>query len=257
MEYQKQFQSLENKRVLITGASGSIGSCIAEIFASYGAYLGLHYNSNEGRVKSLLDFISKTSGKGILIQGDLLDPVVRKTLVGDFIDKMDRIDILINNAGSMEKYKHFSEISEEDWDRSFDLNLKAPFFLMSSAVEYMKNHGGGKIINISSANVKYGGSENSFHYISAKASLENLTIGFSRYGANYNILINSIRAGLINTQMRYKTEGYNEENFKKRIELIPLKRSGLPLDIANMALFLASDTGNFITGQIYAVSGGD
>ena len=121
----------------------------------------------------------------------------------------------------------------------------------------MKEHGGGRIINISSVNVKYGGSAKSMHYVASKAALDNLTLGFAREGAKYNILVNSIRCGLIDTQMRAKTEGYSEEDLKRRIDMVPLKRMGQPIDIARMALFLASEAGNFITGEIFTVAGGD
>ena len=257
MEFQEPFKDLENKKVLITGATGGLGSCMAELFANYGAHVGLHYNSNKVSAEKLLESISKTRGRGVLIQGNLLSQTTRENLVKKFIESQGKLDVLINNAGSMEKYLSFSEISEEDFDRSYGLNLKAPFFLMSSAMQHMKEKVGGRIINISSANVKYGGSEKSFHYVSAKAALDNLTLGFSRYGAQYNVLVNSIRSGLIETEMSKKTEGYTRDNLERRINLIPLKRPGKPIDIARMAVYLASETGNYITGQIVTVAGGD
>ena len=84
-----------------------------------------------------------------------------------------------------------------------------------------------------------------------------MTIGFAREGAKFNILVNSIRCGVIDTKMRTRIAGYNEANFKKRIDLIPLKRPGQPIDIARMVLFLASECGDFITGEIFNVAGGD
>jgi len=253
------FEGIKNKRVLITGASGGIGSCMAKLFAGCGAWVGLHYReeSEKKEVIRILKEIQKKSGKAEIFQVDFLDSLARKNLIKSFIKKLGAIDVLINNAGAAFSYKHFSELDEKSWDNTFNLNVKAPFYLSGEAFNYMKEHGGGRIINISSANVKYGGSARRFYYCASKTAPDNLTVGFARGGAKYNILVNSIRCGVIDTPMRTKIKGYNEENFKKRINLIPLKRAGKPIDIARMALFLASETGNFITGEIFTVAGGD
>lgn len=248
---------MENKKVLITGASGGIGASMAKLFASDGAHVGIHYNNGEEKATSLLNEIRVSGGKAELFQGDLLDQNVRENLINSFIRSFGGIDVLINNAGAVFDHIHFSELKMESWDKTFDLNVKAPFYLSSKAFEYMKQSGGGKIINISSVTVKYGGSPSGFHYSAAKAALENLTVGFSRDGAKHNILVNTIRCGVIDTAMRTKINGYTEERFQKRIELIPIKRLGKPIDIARMALFLASERGNFITGEIFTVAGGD
>lgn len=257
MNRESIFKDIENKKVLITGASGGIGVSMAKLFTIYGACIGLHYRSGEEEAIKLLREIRENSGKAELFQGNLLEQSVRKNLVKSFVKTFGGIDILINNAGAIYEYKHFSKLDEKSWDYTFNLNVKAPFYLSASAFQYMKENGGGRMINISSANVKYGGSAKSLHYSAAKAALDSLTIGFAREGAKYNILVNSIRCGVIDTKMHTKIKGYNETNFKKRIELIPLKRVGQPIDIARMALFLASESGNFITGEIFTVAGGD
>lgn len=256
---ENMFSDIEGKKVLITGASGGIGLEIAKIFAEYGALVGLHYSGNEKKRKQLLGLkveLEKYYKKIELFPGNLLDYDVRNNLIKSFVSIFGGIDVLINNAGVMFDYKYFLELDEKAWDNSFNLNTKAPFRLSASAFDHMKEKGG-RIINISSANVRYGGSGKSLHYVASKAALDSLTKGFAYEGAKYNILVNSIRCGVIDTHMHTKIEGYTEENFKKRIELIPLKRPGKPIDIARMALFLASDAGNFITGQIFYVSGGD
>ncbi len=251
------FKDIENKKVLITGASGGIGYSMAKLFASYGACVGLHYNSQKEKAMELLKEIRDNSEKAELFQGNLLYQRVRKNLVKSFVKTFGGIDVLINNAGDINEYKHFSELDEKSWDHIFNLNVKAPFYLSTSAFQFMKENNGGRIINISSVNVKYGGSGKSLYYSAAKAALDNLTIGFAREGAKYNILVNSIRCGLIDTPMRTKVKGYTEDQFKKRIGLVPLKRAGRPIDIARMALFLASESGNFITSEIFTVAGGD
>lgn len=250
------FEDIKGKRILITGASGGIGSATAQVFALYGARIGLHYNKNLGLAEQLLESIRDKSDS-FLFQADLLNAGSAKHLMREFVTKFGGIDVLINNAGAVYDYKHFSKLSEKSIMDTFALNVMAPFYLACEAFQHMQSNGGGKIINISSVNVKYGGSAKSLHYCAAKAALESLSRGFAREGAEYNILVNSIRCGFIDTSMRTRVDGYGEENAKKRMSLIPLKRMGKPEDIAHMALYLASNAGNYITNEIITVAGGD
>ena len=251
------FETLKGKKVLVTGASSGIGASIARLFARYGAYVGLHYRSGEEQARSLLEDILGNSGKAEIFQGDLLEIETQQNLVKSFIRVFGGIDVLINNAGAVYDYVRFSELDEDSWDKTFTLNVKAPFYLSADAFDYMKEHRGGRIINISSVSVRYGSSAKGLHYTASKAALDSLTLGFSRAGAKHNILVNSIQCGVIDTPMHKRIEGYSEEDFKHRVSLIPLQRVGNPVDIARMALFLASEGGDFITGEIFAVAGGD
>jgi len=250
------FEDIKGKRVLITGASGGIGASMAKLFAEYGACVGLHYNSGKVEAMKLLKQIRENSGKAELFQCNLLEQSARQNLVKSFVEKFDGIDVLINNAATTYNYTHFSRLDEKSWDLTFSLNVKAPFFLSARAFEYMQKNGG-RIINISTAAVKYGGGANNLHSVATKAALDCLTVGFAREGAKYNILVNAIKCGVIDTPMRYRIKGYSEEHFRKRVSLVPLKRIGQPIDIARMALFLASESGNFITSELFTVAGGD
>lgn len=251
------FEAIKGKRVLITGATGGIGSDMARLFADHGARLGLHYQDNAEKAVRLLQEIRDEGGDAETFQADLRDKELGKGLVYAFIERFGGIDVLINNAGAVYDYKHFSDLDENSWQDTFDLNAKAPFYLMGEIFPRMEKQKGGRIVNISSVNVKYGGSAKSMHYVAAKAALEALTRGFASEGAKHSILVNTIRCGVIDTPMRTKVDGYDKEDFKKRIDLIPLKRAGQPIDIARMALFLASEAGDFITGEIFTVAGGD
>ncbi len=249
------FESIKGKRILITGATGGIGSALAELFADYGAHLGLHYVKNH---KKALNLLKKTREKtsSEIFKANLLKSKEVMNLAKSFIKKLGGIDVLINNAGS---YNHidFRSLDEKFWQNTFDLNVKAPFILSRDVFNYLKDQGGGRIINISSVNVKYGGSGKSLHYIASKAALESVTRTLAKEGAKYNILVNAIRPGLIDTPMRTKIKNYSEKDFLKRMELVLLKRAGKPIDVAQMALFLASEAGDFITGEIFTVAGGD
>ena len=119
----------------------------------------------------------------------------------------------------------------------------------------MKKSSGGKIINISSIAAKYGGSTRSLHYGASKAALEAVTIGLARAGAPHNILVNAVRGGYIDTPAQHRLS--SQKDLAERVKRIPLQRAGQPEDIASMVVFLASGAGDFITGEIMSVTGGD
>jgi len=250
------FESIKNKKILITGASSGIGRCTAELLASYGAVCGIHYYKNEDGAKSVVDSIRSNGGFSEKFKEDLSDKVSHSKLIQSFIDAFGKIDVLINNAGALLGKIDFLKLDEKSWDKTFNLNVKAPFFLSQKAFPHMKKCNGGKIINISSISAKYGGTNVSLHYGSAKAALEAVTVGLAKLGAKHRILVNSIRCGFIDTEFHRKIKRSKEE-IKERIKHIPLGHSGKPIDIARMILFLASEAGDHITGEIFTVSGGD
>lgn len=248
------FEDLKGKRILVTGASSGIGASVADLLCSYGALVGVHYRGNKKDALNVVSNITGRGGKAELFQGDLLLASVRANLLKSFTDAFGGIDVLVNNAGGVYGAKPFLELDEESWDNTFALNAKAPFFLARATFSLMKEQGGGKIINISSISAKYGGSPQTLHYGAAKAALDSITIGLARAGAPYNILVNSVRGGFIDTPFHKKM---GRENLEARIKLIPLKRAGQPIDIARMVLFLAAETGDYITGEVFTVAGGD
>lgn len=251
------FDSIKGKKILITGASTGIGAKCAKLFAQHGALIGIHYRQNKEKAEKLAEELQNAHNvEAKLFPGDLLEQSVRENIINDFVKSFGRIDVLVNNAGACYSYKHFSELDEDSWDKTISLNAKAPFFLSRYAFNCMKEYRWGRIINISTVSIKFGGAKN-LHYSASKAALEALTTGFAREGAKYNILVNCIRCGVVDTSMHTRIDGYSEDLFKKRAEMIPLKRVGKPIDIARMVVFLASDCGNFITGEIFTVAGGE
>ena len=248
-----KFSGLSDSKVLITGASGGIGQSLVRLFADHEAVVGIHYHENRAQAEALTGEVEKRGGRAACFQADLLTTNI-SDLVDRFVEKFKGIDVLVNNAGAVFGSVDFLELEIESWEKTFQLNAQAPFFLARQAFSHMKNHGGGKIINISSISAKYGGSAKTMHYGAAKAALEAITVGMSRAGASHNILVNAIRGGFIDTPMHQKL---GRANLEKRIEMIPLKRAGTVEDVARMALFLASEGGDFITGETRTVAGGD
>ncbi|MBI2104115.1 MAG: SDR family oxidoreductase [Candidatus Omnitrophica bacterium] len=248
------FEGLRRKRVLITGASGGLGACMARLLASYGAAVGLHYKRNARQAAALRAELTRQGGEAETFQGDLLEARSCRALMGDFLKRFGAIDVLINNAGAVFGPAGLEELRAASWDRTFALNARAPFLLAQQAFARMKRQGGGKIINISSVAVKYGGSPTTLHYAAAKAALEAVTVGMATAGAPHHILVNAIRAGFIETSFH---RAMGRTDTRSRVARIPLKRAGRPLDVARLVLFLASEAGDFITGSIVTVSGGD
>lgn len=242
---------LNNKNVLVTGASSGIGAAIAEAFAKEGANVGIHYSINqEGAIRLTERLSTLTQAKIKTYQQDFLSDNL--DLVQRFIQDFGRIDILVNNAGVTTPLS-ILDMSPQDYDQIFKINSRSAFILARDAFKHMKENGSGRIINISGAAVKYGrGRNNSIQYAATKATLNVLTTGLAIMGAPHNILVNSISPGVIMTRLHQDRPDLNQ-----RVNLIPLKRPGRAEEIANMAVYLASEKGSFITGEVFGVTGGE
>ena len=231
--------------ILITGASSDIGFAIADVL-SYQPYtkgIGLHYCNN----KRVLLNVSK---KIEYFKSDF-DSISSFDLIERFLKVFGSIDVLINCAGIISDVS-FDKLFVAELNKVINVNFKIPYLITKDAFNAMKEKGG-KIINISSNVTTFGmGRNNSIHYAASKATLDILTVGLARMGAEYNILVNSVSPGVISTKIQN-----NRSDLEKRKSLIPLKRLGTVEDISDMVEYLVSDKGNFITGQIIGVTGGE
>ena len=250
----KENKQLKNKYTLVTGASSGIGFQIAKDFLLEGAFVGIHYSTNLKGVKRLLKYAKKNQCK--FFKSDFSNSNEISTLWNEFILwSKGRIDVLVNNA-SYANFIPLENLSEDIWDKTFQVNLKAPFYLTRAAFPIMSKKKNGRIINISSGGWTYGGNKTNFHYGASKAALEALTMAFAKIGAPHNVLINTIRPGATETPghiQRYP----NARDISARANLVPLKRMAKPSEISNMVLFLASEKSSFITNAIMKVSGGE
>ncbi len=243
---------MEDKRILVTGASSGIGFQIATDFIRKGALVGAHYCGNESGVRKLLEYAAPEQCQ--IFQADFSQYEEVFRLWNEFtMWSGNRIDVLINNAGEAAQPAAISELTLDAWESTFKVNVTAPFLLSQAAFAIMSQQNSGRIINISSIGVKFGGSPVTMHYSASKAALEAVTKSFAKAGAPFNVLVNAIQPGVTNTSMHEKIG----KDLTSRIELIPLKRLAEPSEISNAALFLASEESSFITGTVMTVAGGE
>jgi len=250
----KDKNQLKNKYVLVTGASSGIGFQIAKDFLLEGAFVGVHYCNNLKGAKRTLKYAKNKHCK--IFKSDFSSFKEVSALWNEFtLWSKGHIDVLVNNA-SFVKPMPLENLSEEEWDKTFQVNLKAAFQLSRAAFPIMSKKKNGRIINISSGGWKYGGGKATVHYSASKAALEALTMAFAKIGAPHNVLVNAIRPGATNTPghlQRYP----DTSDFSARVNLVPLKRLAEPSEISNMVLFLASSKSSFTTNTIISVVGGE
>lgn len=243
---------MKGKRVLVTGASSGIGYQIALDLLKEGAIVGAHYRDNEARVRELLEHAE--TGQCQIFQADFSRSDEVRRLWSKYIDWSKGIDVLVNNAGEAALPSPLKELSDEAWDRTFQVNVKAPFLLSRAALSAMEDQGSGRIVNISSIGVKFGGGATTAHYNASKAALEALTMSLAKAGAPFNVLVNAVRAGVTDTPLHEKI---GRPIWPTRVDMIPLKRPAQTSEISNAVLFLASDKSSYITGTIMTVAGGE
>ena len=244
---------LLGKRVaLVTGASRGIGRAIAVELAREGADVVVNYTRSDDKAGAVGQEIEELGRRALVVKADVsrLDEVesMRKRVLKEF----DGVDILVNNAGVHYHVKSW-DMKEAEWRRVLGVNLDGVFFCSKVFSPEMREKKWGRIINISSI-IGFTGTDHEAHYGASKAAVVGLTKSLALELAHYNITVNAIAPGWIETDM---TAGTTAAEMKKALELVPLGRIGQPRDIANAAAFLASDKASYITGQTMHVNGGE
>jgi 3-oxoacyl-[acyl-carrier protein] reductase len=239
---------LEGKKALVTGASRGIGRAIADRFIAEGAQV---WGLGTKEPADLAERISASQGRLHWIVADVGNLAVLESIIDQFQKEAEAFDILVNNAGITKDGLAF-RMGLEDFQRVLDVNLTGAFLIARTVGRAMIRRKAGSIINMSSV-VGIHGNGGQANYAASKAGLIGLTKSLAQEVASRGVRVNAIAPGYIITDM---TDAINEAAKEKLIEHIPLKRLGKAEDIANMALFLASDEATYITGQVFAVDGG-
>lgn len=243
---------LQGKTALITGGSRGIGRGIVERFLEEGADVAFTYVSNPEKTEALAGELAARSGRRVIaIRSDAGDMAQAQAAVDATVEAFGRLDVLVNNAG-ITRDQLLMRMSEEDWDKVMDTNLKSVFNMTKAALRTLLKQRSGSIINMSSV-VGVKGNAGQANYAASKAGIIGFTKSVALELGSRNIRSNAIAPGFIETEMTGALDPKVVEQWR---EGIPLKRGGTPTDVANACVFLGSDLSAYITGQTLHVCGG-
>lgn len=242
---------LKGKTAIVTGAANGIGREIALALAREGAYVAVNYNGSAGKAEETVRKIREAGGKAEAFRCDVSDFTASEEMVKQILAKRGQVDILVNNAG-ITRDGLIMRMSEEDFDRVVDVNLKGCFHMIRHLSRQFLKQKSGKIINISSISGVLGNAGQA-NYAASKAGIIGLTKSVSRELACKGICVNAIAPGFIHTEMTEVLSNSVKEAAQKQI---PMGHFGKPEDIAELAVFLASEKADYITGQVICVDGG-
>lgn len=245
---------LRDQVALVTGAGMGIGKVISSYLSGEGAKVAIN-DVDSDLAKSVSQELERSGREAIPVHADISKSRQVISMVDQVIQAFGKIDILVNNAGvTSPGLISIEELSEEEWDRVIDVNLKGTFLCSKAVIMPMKSRRYGRIINISSAAAKLGrtisNEKTKAHYCASKAGVISLTKSLARELASSGITVNAIAPGAIETEM---TGAYDVE---KACQEIPLKRFGKPEEVARAVLFLVSAESSYITGEILDINGG-
>lgn len=242
---------MDKKVALITGASRGIGKETACTLAREGIFVVINYNGSQQKALDVLESIKKNGGEGAIYQCNVADYSQTEEMIKNLIKEYGHIDILVNNAG-ITRDNLIMKMSEEDFDKVIEINLKGCFNTIRHLSRQMIRQRSGKIINVASVSGVLGNAGQA-NYAASKAGIIGLTKTMARELASRGICVNAVAPGFIKTEM---TEVLPDSIREGVTGQIPLKRFGETKDIAEMIAFLASDKADYITGQVIYVDGG-
>ncbi len=245
---------LKNKVALVTGSSQGIGRAIAIRFAQEGADVVINYNRGVQGAEEALAEIEAIGRRGLIVQADLGKVADIRRLVNTAVEKFGRLDVLVNNAG-LETHAPFWDVTEEDYDKVLNVNLKGVFFASQEFVRHLRQkERPGKIVNISSVHEELP-FPNFTAYCASKGGVKMMTRNLAVELGSLGINVNNIAPGAIETPINSKLLN-DSAKLGALLSQIPLRRLGQTADVASVAVFLASDDADYVTGSTYYVDGG-
>lgn len=242
---------LDNKIAVVTGASRGIGAAIAKGMADEGAFVVVNYNGSQEKAEEVVSEIKAGGGDAVAVKCDVSDAAAAEAFIKDIVKEYGGIDILVNNAG-INRDGLLMGMKEADFDDVLRTNLKGTYNCCRQVVRPMMKKRAGRIINMASV-AGVIGNAGQVNYAASKAGVIGLTKSVAKEVASRGITCNAIAPGFIKTDM---TDALPDSVKEEAVGQIPLGRFGEPEDIAQMAVFLASDKAGYITGQVICVDGG-
>lgn len=248
--------SFKDKVVIVTGAGQGIGKEIALRFAEHGA-IPVLFDLIEDRVIAIHQELADSGKKSLPISGDISKEDDVNRLVATTLKELKTIDVLVNNAGISPKKDgrrpNIPEISFSEWNQVIGVNLSGTFLCCKAVLPHLMEKKAGRIVNISSSAALDGGFLAGPHYVASKGAIRALTMSIAREVAPFNITVNAVAPGRVQTPMAKLT---SQAKNQQALERIPLGRFGLPEDVAAAVLYLASDDSSYMTGTTLNLSGG-
>jgi 3-oxoacyl-[acyl-carrier protein] reductase len=243
---------LSEKVAVVTGASKGIGAAIAKAFAAEGASVVVNYSSSRSGADAVVNEITAAGGKAIAVHGDVTKAADAKVIIDAAVTNYGKLDVLVNNSGVYE-FAPVEDITEEQFHRLFNVNVLGLLLITQAAIRHLGE--GSSIINISSG-VSRITPPNSAVYTGTKGAVDAITGVFSREFGQKKIRVNSINPGIVETEGVH-TAGFIGSDFEKQaVAQTPLGRIGQPIDIASVAVFLASDDSAWLSGEQLLATGG-
>lgn len=243
-------QGLKNKIVVVTGAGQGIGKATAIRFANEGSKVVVaEYNSTTG--KAVSDMIAESGGNSLFVQVDISKRESVQKMVSETMKIFGRIDVLVNNAGVIDDVT-LKKMTDEQFDRVINVNMKGTFICTQEVATIMREQEYGVILNAASVVALYGNFGQT-NYVASKAGIIGMTKVWARELGKYNIRVNAVAPGFIQTDM---VKDIPEEVLTASLQHVPLKRMGQPEEVAATYCFLASDDASYITGTVISVDGG-
>ena len=243
--------------ILITGASRGIGAATALLAATKGYAVAVNYASNAQAAESVVAQIRAQSGTAIAVQADVADEAQVQAMFKKVDAELGPLSALVNNAGIVDVTARVDEISVARWQRMFNITVLGTFLCSREAIKRMSTRHGGKggaIVNVSSAAARIGAPGQYVDYASAKGAVDTFTLGLGKEVANEGIRVNSVRPGLIDTEIH--ASGGIPNRVRELEHLVPMKRGGTALEVAQGIIWLVSDEASYVTTTKLDVAGG-